>query len=278
MTLLLPLADAAQGTGGSGGGSVGEAFTFWILGPVAVLCALGLVLSRRAVHAALFLAVTMICLAVLYVVQEAPFLGVVQVVVYTGAIMMLFLFVIMLVGVDATESRVETIRGQRVSAVLAGLGFGVLLATVTSRAMLPDAVGVADAQPEGNVVAIADLIFTRWVWTFEVLAALLITAAVGAMVLAHRERVTARRTQRQLAEDRVRRGGAGIAPLPPPGVYARHNAVDTPALLPDGTPSEASVSPVLVARGVVRSHERDAGDVERTEQRVDELTKGEDAP
>ena len=94
--------------------TTGEAVTFWILAPIAVLAALGMVFARKAVHAALLLAVTMICLAVLYVAQDAPFLGVVQIIVYTGAIMMLFLFVLMLVGVDSSDSLVETLRGQRV--------------------------------------------------------------------------------------------------------------------------------------------------------------------
>jgi NADH-quinone oxidoreductase subunit J len=276
MTGLLPvLQDVATTTAG---GSVGEAWVFWVMAPISVLSALGLVVSRRAVHGALFLAVVMICIAVLYVVLEAPFLGVVQVVVYTGAIMMVFLFVIMIVGVDASDSRVETIPGQRIAAVLAGLGFGILLAAVASRAVLPEFAGLAAAQPEGNVYAIADQIFIRWVFTFEVLAALLITAAVGAMVLTHRERLTAKRSQRQRAEQRVRAGGAGIAPLPSPGVYARHNAVDTPALLPDGTPSDLSVSPVLVARGVARPTEESAGDVRALEAQVDELTHGDERP
>ena len=276
MTGLLPVLQDVTTT--TVGRSTGEAWVFWVMAAISVLSALGLVVSRRAVHGALFLAVVMICLAVLYVVLEAPFLGVVQVVVYTGAIMMVFLFVIMIVGVDASDSRVETIPGQRLAAVLAGLGFGILLAAVASRALLPEFAGLAAAQPEGNVVAIADQIFTRWVFTFEVLAALLITAAVGAMVLTHRERLTAKRSQRERAEQRVRAGGAGIAPLPSPGVYARHNAVDTPALLPDGTPSELSVSPVLVARGVARPTEESAGDVRALEAQVEELTRGEERP
>ena len=90
---------------------------FWILAPVMVVCALGLLFARKAVHCALLLAVVMISLAVLYAVQDAPFLFAVQIIVYTGAILMLFLFVLMLVGVDASDSVVETIRGQRLFAV-----------------------------------------------------------------------------------------------------------------------------------------------------------------
>jgi NADH-quinone oxidoreductase subunit J len=254
------------------GSHTGEAVLFWIVGPIAVLAALGLVISRKAVHGALFVAVTMLCLAVLYLALEAPFLGAVQVVVYTGAIMMLFLFVIMLVGVDASDSRVETIRGQRVAAVFAGLGLGVLLVAVAGNALVTEPAGMAAATPDGNVAAIADRIFSRYVWAFEVTSALLITAALGAMVLTHRERLLRRRTQRELSEERFRTGGMAASPLPNPGVYARHNAIDTPGLLPDGTPSELSISKVLVARGTVRTTEDVAGEVDQLEREVEELT------
>ncbi len=92
------------------------------------------------------------------------------------------------------------------------------------------------------------------------------------MVLTHREHLFRRASQRELSEDRFRAGGDIASPLPSPGVYARHNAIDTPALLPDGTPSELSISKVLVARGAVRATEEDAGDVARLERQVDELT------
>ena len=254
------------------GGHTGETVLFWIVGPIAVLAALGLVISRKAVHGALFVAVTMLCLAVLYLALEAPFLGAVQIVVYTGAIIMLFLFVIMLVGVDASDSRVETIRGQRVAAVFAGLGLGVLLVAVAGNALVTEPVGMAAATPDGNVAGIADRIFSRYVWAFEVTSALLITAALGAMVLTHRERLLRRRTQRELSEERFRTGGMAASPLPNPGVYARHNAIDTPGLLPDGTPSELSISKVLVARGTVRTTEEVAGEVDQLERQVEELT------
>lgn len=109
------------------GTSTGEAFQFWILGTVAVIGALCTVFMKKAVHSALCLAGTMIILAVFYLANGAYFLGVVQIVVYTGAIMMLFLFVVMLVGVTAADSLKETIKGQRWLALLCGLGFGILL-------------------------------------------------------------------------------------------------------------------------------------------------------
>jgi NADH-quinone oxidoreductase subunit J len=231
----------------SAGPTTAERLTFWVLAVLAVGGAIGMLASRKAVHAALWLALTMMCLAVMYVDQGAVFLGVVQVVVYTGAVMMLFLFVLMLVGVDSSDSLVETLRGQRLGAILAGLGFGGLLVSVLGTAALPPPVGLvaAEAPAGGNVPAIAELLFSRYVWAFEITSALLITAAVGAMVLAHRERLVPRATQAQLARARVR--SSQVTPLPAPGVFARHNAVDTPALLPDGSLSELSV-PVPVGR------------------------------
>jgi len=232
----------------------GEAVIFWILGPLAVLAALGMLASRKAVHSALLLALVMLCLAVLYLMQDAPFLGVVQVVVYTGAVMMLFLFVLMLVGVDSSDSLIETLRGQRVAGVVAALAFAFLLISSIGDVVV-DNVGLEDANADGNVQGLANLIFSRYVYAFEVTSALLITAALGAMVLAHRERIEKRLSQRELSQQRFR-GGVHPAPLPGPGVYARHNAVDTPALLPDGSPAEVSLSRVLIARGDVRSAPR----------------------
>jgi NADH-quinone oxidoreductase subunit J len=228
----------------------GEAVTFWILAPIAVLAAVGVLFSKKAVHSALLLAATMLSLAILYLAQDAPFLGVVQVVVYTGAVMMLFLFVLMLVGVDSADSLVETLRGQRIAALVAALGFGGLLVFGLGDATVTNA-GLDQANHDGNVQGLADLIFSRYVFAFEVTSALLIVAAMGAMILAHRERHEPRMTQAELSRQRFR-GGQHPAPLPGPGVYARHNAVDTPALLPDGTPADVSVSRVLIARGDVR--------------------------
>jgi NADH-quinone oxidoreductase subunit J len=236
---------------------------FWILAPIMVAAALGLLFARKAVHAALLLAVVMISLAVLYAVQNAPFLFAVQIIVYTGAILMLFLFVLMLVGVDASDSVVETIRGQRLMATLVGLLFGLVLVLGVGQVSLGTVTGLTAANKAGNVPGLAQLLFSRYVFAFETTSALLITAALGAMVLAHRERLSPKQTQADLAAQRMRdyaQSGAHIGPLPAPGVFARHNAVDTPALLPDGTPSEISVSRTLAARGSVRT--APAGDVD----------------
>ncbi|MFF7164602.1 NADH-quinone oxidoreductase subunit J [Streptomyces sp. NPDC008086] len=250
--------------------STGEAVQFWILGTVAVIGALCTVFMKKAVHSALCLAGTMIILAVFYLANGAYFLGIVQIVVYTGAIMMLFLFVVMLVGVTAADSLKETIKGQRWLALLCGLGFGILLIAGIGNASLTEFNGLAQANASGNVEGLAALIFTKYVFAFEITGALLITAAVGAMVLTHRERTERAKTQRELSEQRVREG-KHVPPLPAPGVYARHNAVDIAGLLPDGTPSDLTVSKTLRERGQIRDVSTEAlNDLRALEQRAEE--------
>jgi NADH-quinone oxidoreductase subunit J len=223
--------------------------TFWVLAVASVAAALGMVLARRAVHCALLLAVVMLSLAVFYAMEGAPFLAFVQVIVYTGAVLMLFLFVLMIVGITSVDAVIETIRGQWAWAITGGVAMLVLLVLTIGHAILPLApAGKSSAQfGNANVTSLAHLIFTRYVFPFEVTSALLITAAVGAMVLAHRERLKPKPTQREMAAARIASGHP--TPLPGPGTYAQHNAVDMPALLPDGSQSELSVSPVLTAGG-----------------------------
>jgi NADH-quinone oxidoreductase subunit J len=218
----------------------GETVAFWILGPAALAGALGMVFSRNAVHSALWLVNTMLALGVFYVIQDAPFLGAVQIIVYTGAIMILFLFVLMMVGRDSSDSVVETLRGQRVAATVLGVGFAGLVGAGIARATEDLVVtGLAEAQPDGNIPAIAEALFTDYLLAFEVTSALLITAALGAMVLAHIEREPgSRRTQKELS--RARFLTERPQTLPGPGVYARANSVAAPALLPDGRQSPES--------------------------------------
>ena len=250
--MIVMLADAATES------STGEQIVFWVTAVLAVAGALGMVLSRKAVHSALWIALTMINLAIMYVANSAPFLGMVQIIVYTGAVMMLFLFVLMVVGVDSSDSLIETIKGQRVAALLLVLGMAILIIWGIGNALTESrTVGLASANEEhgGNVQGIANLIFTQYLLVFELTSALLITAAMGAMVLAHRERWKARLTQRDLSIARVR-GPGHAGNLPNPGVFARHNAVDTPALLPDGGISEISVPAPVRARGDERPLDR----------------------
>jgi NADH-quinone oxidoreductase subunit J len=231
--------------------STAEQVGFWILGSIAVLGALGMVLARNAVHSALWLVLTMLCLGFLYVVNSAPFLGAVQIIVYTGAIMMLFLFVLMLVGRDASDSLIETLRGQRVAAIILGIGFAGLVATGVARS-LGDATAVglteANAANGGNVQGLARLLFTTYVFAFEVTSALLITAAVGAMVLAHVERAKADIADQVTLMTRRFRPGNYPGAKPGPGVYANTMSVAAPARLPDGNGSERSISAILPVR------------------------------
>jgi NADH-quinone oxidoreductase subunit J len=237
--------------------STGEAAQFWILAPLAVAGGIGTVLMRRAVHSALCLAGTMVILALFYLANGAYFLGVVQIVVYTGAVMMLFLFVLMLVGVSATDSLKGTLRGQWWLAAGCGLGLGILLIAGLGQASVGTFTGLTEANSQGNVQGLASLLFTDYFVAFEVTGVLLTIAAVGATLLTHRERIERTKSQREQSEARVL-AGVQVPPLPAPGVYARHNAVDIPGLLPDGTPSELTVNKTLRERGQVREVHREA--------------------
>ncbi|UZJ26795.1 NADH-quinone oxidoreductase subunit J [Rhodococcus antarcticus] len=231
----------------SGPVSTGEEVTFWILGPVALAGALALVLARNAVHSALFLVVTMLSLGVLYMVQQAPFLGFVQIIVYTGAIMMLFLFVLMLVGRDSSDSVVEVLRGQRLAGTVLGLGFAGLVVGALARALTdvpPAGLAPVNDTGGGNVAQIGALLFTQYLFSFELTSALLIVAALGAMVLAFTGSDGAgKATQRERVVARLQ--GERISPLPGPGVFATASSVATPALLPDGSVAPDSLSVLL---------------------------------
>ena len=235
---VIVLAQAAQDAAAES--STAEAVLFWVLAPVALGSAILMVLSRSAVHAALWLVLDFFCLAVFYAAQDAPFLAAVQVIVYTGAIMVLFLFVLMLVGVDRSESLVETIRGQRLAAILVSVGFiGLLVGGFGRNVLDQPTTGLADANADGNVFGIARLLFTDYVFAFELTSALLIVAAVGAMVLAHKEHAV-RPSQRERAVERFQ--GTHPSPLPGPGVYVDSDTPATPARLPGGAPAWSSVA------------------------------------
>ena len=263
---------AADGQAAYGGG--GQRVLFWILAIIMVPAASGLLFARKAVHAALCMATVMVGLGIAYLALQAPFLGVVQIFVYAGAVMMLFLFLLMFIGVDSSDSLIETIKGQRVVALLFGVGLAVLLISTLADVSYETPKGLQDVDSGGNITTLAGEIFGQYVWAFEVTSALLITAALGAMVLAHRERIIPKPTQRELSIRRIKDGPVK-APLPAPGVFARHNAVDTPALLPDGTPSPLSVSRVLTARGQMRAVSTVAEDVSVIESEIDPTRSGE---
>ena len=111
----------------------GESVLFWTLAPLAVAASIAMLFMKKAVHSAILLAWVMITLAIFYITLEAPFLGIVQIVVYTGAVMMLFLFILMLVGVDSSDSLVEKIKGIRTVAIFTVLGFVAALTSLIAR-------------------------------------------------------------------------------------------------------------------------------------------------
>ncbi|MEU6641104.1 NADH-quinone oxidoreductase subunit J [Saccharomonospora sp. NPDC046836] len=230
--------------------STGEAVAFWVLGPLAVAGALGMIFARNAVHSALWLVLTMLSLGMLYLVQQAPFLGFTQIIVYTGAIMMLFLFVLMLVGRESSDSVVEVLRGQRLAAAVLGIGVAGVLAGALTRAIAQ----VTPAQPldpwsaqGGGAGGLGRLIFSDFLFPFELTSALLITAAMGAMVLAFTERHAkgGKRSQKELVIARFRGEYERPSPKPGPGVFATSNSVATPALLPDGSVAPESLSELI---------------------------------
>jgi NADH-quinone oxidoreductase subunit J len=145
------------------------------------------------------------------------------------------------VGRDSSDSVVETLRGQRWAALLFGLGFALIVAIGVGRALRGTHPVDLDAPNAGgnNVHSLAEILFTRYLFAFELTSALLIVAAVGAMLLAHIERDEPRKSQKTLARERIRSGRP--QPLPGPGVLATSNAIGTPALLPDGTIATESV-------------------------------------
>ena len=166
-----------------------DQIAFWAFAPISIASAVLMLVQRNAVHAALFLIVNLFTLAVFFLLLDAPFLFAVQIIVYAGAIMVLFLFVIMLFGVDRDEPLVEHLRGQRALAVLLGIGLvaEVVLAVragIGFAARAPD--GFELVNEGGNPKALSHVLFSEYFLPFEVTSVLLIVAAVSAMVLAQR--------------------------------------------------------------------------------------------
>jgi NADH-quinone oxidoreductase subunit J len=258
--------------------SGGETAVFFVLAPLAILGALGMLLSRSAVHSALWLVATMLSIGVFYMAQAGPFLGVVQIIVYTGAIMILFIFVLMLVGRDSSDSMIETLRGQRAYAAWFGVGFAALVGiTVYASTNDVSSLGLneANAQYDGNVRGLATLIFTDYLVAFQLSGALLIAATLGAVVLAHIERGKPR-SQKDRALERF--ASDQPHPLPGPGVFATSHSIATPALLPDGSIADESratgVDMLPMARGHRIVRDATAKDPSRS---TPALTEGEDA-
>jgi NADH-quinone oxidoreductase subunit J len=160
---------------------------------ICLLGAVGVITSENPVHSALSLVGTLIGVAVLFIAQDAEFLAAVQVIVYAGAIVVLFLFVIMLIGVDRSEDiQVEPLTGQRVAAAVTGLVLAVGLVAVVTLGSVTGAPASPDPVSGGgpNVEAIGRVLFTDHLLAFEITSVLLVIAVVGAVALA-RHRGTA---------------------------------------------------------------------------------------
>jgi NADH-quinone oxidoreductase subunit J len=165
---------------------------FFFCAAVALASAIGVVVSRNPVHSALFLVVTLVSVAVFFVMQDADLLAAVQIIVYAGAIVVLFLFVIMLLGVDRREALEEPLPYQRVTALALG---AIVLAQIiflaghewATGAQAPASQAVTGGTATGgNVERVARVLFTDFLWPFEITAALLVLAVVGSVVLARR--------------------------------------------------------------------------------------------
>jgi len=167
------------------------AVLFFVFAALALAGALGVVLARNPIYSALLLVVTLVSIAVFFLMQDAQLVAAVQIIVYASAIVVLFLFVIMLLGVDRPETIMEPLRGQRPLAVALG---AVLLAQILFLGGRVWATGLACEQDAcrpavdgaGNVEAVARSMFTTYLWPFEITAALLVIAIVGGVVIARR--------------------------------------------------------------------------------------------
>ncbi len=158
---------------------------FWVIAPISVLSGVAMVLARNAVHAALLLIVNFFTLAVFFLVLGSPFLFVVQIIVYAGAIMVLFLFVIMLLGVAQQTPLRDQMKAQPVLAGLLGAGLvaEVILAVRIGLGFhRKPLANFALVNRGGNTHALASVLFNRYFFPFEVTSVLLIVAAIGAML------------------------------------------------------------------------------------------------
>ena len=163
---------------------------FWVFAPISIAAAVGMLVMRNVIHAALFLVVNFGCIAVMYLLLDAPFLFAVQIIVYAGAIMVLFLFVIMLLGVDRSDVRTERLFLQRPLAIVLAVAFlaeitVAIRAAVGFSTLAPE--GFDELQANGNAQAVAEVLFRDYFFPFEVTSILLIVAAIAAMVLAQRK-------------------------------------------------------------------------------------------
>ncbi|AMD86581.1 NADH dehydrogenase [Actinomyces radicidentis] len=246
MNVLVPSLLAANLNSVGDMGS-GETVLFALVALLCVVCGFGLLTARRAVSAAVNMIAIMVGLAILYIANESPFLGITQMVVYTGAVMTLVLFVIMLVGVGGDEP----VSAGKWGIALLGVGLVAVLSAVVWRTAFPSATGLKNGD-SATPADLAGVLFGDHVVTMELTGFLLIIAALGALTLTHRQRVRAKVTQQSTMDDKMRAyASKGVHPgqKPMPGVYASTNTAAAPALEASGDAVEESVPRVLRVRG-----------------------------
>ena len=169
-----------------------EGIIFYIIAFVMIIAALRVVMGRNAIHSALWLVLVFFCFGVLYVLLQAEFVAAIQVIVYAGAIMVLFLFVIMLLRVDRAEEFLSKHRTQRVVGVLLGIALLVGIGVTVMVDLLPGKAGeksieTLNSLAGGNTQAVAEKLFTDYLLPFEATSVLLLAAIVGAVILAKRK-------------------------------------------------------------------------------------------
>lgn len=167
-----------------------ESYLFYIVGTIAVLAAVYLIFERNPVFCALYLIQTMVCIAVLYILLEAQFIAAVQMIVYAGAIMVLFLFVIMLLNVKDDDEVKRSFSFQKIPAILMGIALLTVICIVLKSKLLQGKQGVytvAHIESIGNTQLIGNLLFTDYLLPFEITSILLFVAAIGAIMLAKRK-------------------------------------------------------------------------------------------
>ncbi|QQB45561.1 NADH-quinone oxidoreductase subunit J [Corynebacterium glucuronolyticum] len=282
MSLTYLAADAAE-TAYEGFGLLGQ-ISSWILAAVIIAGAIGMVMCKELIHSALCLLLVMVGVAIEYATMGAPFVFVVQIVVYAGAVMVMILFIVMMVGArgeaadgekTATGTSHTVLTGVAAIALLALIGIAVNMSTLTA----PRGMSEANAEHGGNVAGLGVEIFNKYVVGFEVLSALLIVAAVGAMIMIFRVRAVKRSTQRELSQARFRaykERGINVGPLAASGVYADSNAMDVPALLPDGSELKTSVNPALYERDEVDPAQGFVDQTKRIYASLDQQSEGEE--
>lgn len=282
MSLSYLAADTAA-TAYEGFGLFGQVCS-WILAAAIIAAAVGMVMCKELIHSALCLLFVMVGVAVEYATMGAPFVFVVQIVVYAGAVMVMILFIVMMVGArgqaaDDDETRTgvshSVLSGIAAIALLALIGIAVNMSTMNA----PRGMAEANAEHGGNIAGLGVEIFNKYVVGFEVLSALLIVAAVGAMIMIFRVRAVKRPTQRELSQARFRaykERGINVGPLAGSGVYADSNAMDVPALLPDGSELWTSVNPALYEREEVDPAQGFVDQTKRTYASLDKQSEGEE--